>query len=308
MTWTDGYRKSAGSVFAVLFTLLSGSQSAGADVVKTLANLPEVTRDGFVKIVADRPLSASQGKRVLDLIERAYEFDIDQLGWKKTGNLAMPMTVAVVSDKWMKAHRLRFMGGSFNSTVFAVRDEMFSNPVYDGVIAHELTHLLVMRQFLGDEARNHGWSAVMGEGMASHNGKRFRLATNQKRYPQHRIPANDIDQTMTGLDAKQVFSETGDVAESNRFRYPVGLQFIEFVRLRLDGKGHSDAIRQFGAMVADMARTHKPFDKEFQEHFGTLLDGAHLQFVQFITSTENNPAARFADTILMPKKPGTEDE
>jgi hypothetical protein len=270
--------------------------------------LPLILQTKFIRLVSDKPIMKAQAQEVTSTVETAYDFDLDQLGWSKKGALAEPFTVSIVSRSWRDKNKLHFMGGTFARDLFCLSDDVFVEPVYMGVIAHELTHMLVIRSFNGAEARDYGWSALMGEGLALHNGKMFRLARQKDIYPQGRVPANSIDQDMTGADTQRMFSLTGEAAEGNALRYPVGQQFVEFLRVGLNGKGRSDAIRQLGVIVADMAITHRQFKDEFPEHFGTKLADAQIQFVRLIKQTEKHPDQRFAGTILMTKKPGSPDQ
>ncbi len=292
---------------AMTLWILTHPVSAAELTAEEVAKLPERLKTDSIRVLSDKPLKKEQAQRVLKTIENAYTFDLLQLGWERKGAFGAPLTVAILSTGYMNKHNTFFRGGTFNRALFAMSENFLLNPVYAGVAAHELTHLLVIRNFGDIDGRALGWSALMGEGLANLNGAKFRITTQKSILTDGRVPAKDLDQKMTAADVRKMLSLKGDLAENNPFRYRAGEQFIEFLRVRLNGKGDKNTITKLGSVLATMAKTHAKFEEQFQKQFGTNLDDAHDQFIQFIGKTEGKPHERFAGTVLREKHPGEPD-
>jgi hypothetical protein len=84
--------------------------------------------------------------------------------------------------------------------------------------------------------------------------------------------------------------------------YPLGRQFIEFVRVDRKEHGFPDAIPKLGEIIADMAQTHKTFEVEFEEKFGVKLSSLQKQFEELLRNTQGNSDARFKNTIFQQAK------
>ncbi len=294
----------------VLVFFLGTSFSWAKERNVPVETLPVFYQDELVKVVSDTKLTEAEALKIADLVKQAMKFDKEQLGWDNITCLDKPIMVGVLTDKFQKQYfDCTFMGGSFGPNFFAMADDYATEKAFYGVVAHEITHTFVGRLFGKFNQRTIGWSAVWGEGIALNMGKRFRLATQKDIYPSGHVYVNKKDESLTGEDARFVFSceNSKDLTKDQKIKYdslcyPVGQQFIEFIRIHLNGKGCPDTIKIIANILTDMAATHKPFNDEFKEKFGTEYSIAQEQFIKHLITTQTDPEKRFAGTIFEPNR------
>lgn len=286
------------------FCLLSCAPlAAGTVPLEVVKAQPVVGKRGLIVLHSDKPLSDQQMDWIINTAQRAYEFDLQQLGWDASDPaFSRPFNVVVISRAMLADNGWTLGGGTFSGEIFAINGRCFDDqqPYYIGVIAHELTHLLVNRRFGQTNLRELGWYPLMGEAIAIENGMHFRVLNEPDLYPDHRLPASKALEQMTGDAARQNFSDAATLRAHRDS--DMGLLFIEFLKNLKDARPSSDSPHlRIGRILAQMARDGTHFDVAFEAEFGISLQAAQDQFVQYMRRTEGNPADRFTGTILMPR-------
>lgn len=286
--------------------------SFGEPQNKLLYKLPMIYSDGFIRVVSDTKISAAEGKALAEVVRKAIEFDMRTLSWNADTNNGC--WIAIISREY----------GNRTLHTDAVEPDLFVGGLetyrkdkqrFSAIVAHELGHIIVYRRFGKVNPRLLGWSRPWDEGLAQSLEYRFELASNQQQYPHGCVKARSGDMRLTADDAIWIFAQEKLVARKNGYElsaedqqrwadcvYPLGRQFIEFIRVDLnDGKGCPDAIPKIGNLVKRIANSHQNLDVEFQNEFGIELSEVQRQFVEHLRRTQKNPALRFQNSIIEPE-------
>ena len=280
---------------------------AGNVPLAAVKEQPVVARQGLIVLRSDKPLTPEQIKWVAGTAERAYQFDLKQLGWDPADPaFTRPFDVVVISRAMLAERGWTIGGATYSGDVFAMNGRCLEDqaPYYTGVIAHELTHLLVNRKCGKTDLRELGWYPIMGEGIAIENGMRFRVLNEPDLYPDHRIPAHKALEEMTADAAKKNFTDAG--TQRAHGDSDMGLLFIEFLRAHPadkspDKSAVEDVQQRLGRVLTSMSQNGAHFDAAFKEQFGIALEKAQDQFVQHMRQTAGDPTVRLAGTILIPR-------
>ncbi|MBS2023343.1 MAG: hypothetical protein JST92_13100, partial [Deltaproteobacteria bacterium] len=117
------------------------------------------TPDGFVTVVTDTNLSATEAATDAQRIAAAYQFDRDAEHWADTTLVDSPVTVRVLE----KAPD-GILGRATEPKTFLIQLDYLRTPGSEATIAHELTHLPDFRE-LKRKHRDQYWL----EGRANSN-------------------------------------------------------------------------------------------------------------------------------------------
>lgn len=292
-------------VCVALACILLSCNSAGAGTVplSVVKQQPEAAKRGLVVLRSDKPLGDQQIDWITSTAQRAYEFDLKQLGWDAADPaFNKPFNVVVISRAMLSDKGWKLGGGTFSGEIFAINGRSLEDqqPYYIGVIAHELTHLLVNRRFRQMNLHELGWYPLMGEAIAIENGMRFRVLNEPDLYPDHRLPASKALEQMTADAVRQNFADAA--RQRAHHDSDMGLLFIEFLKNLKDAKlSPEESQMRLGRILTRMSQNGTHFGAAFQSEFGITLDSAQNQFIQHMHRTEGDPASRFAGTILMPR-------
>ncbi|RTL36659.1 MAG: hypothetical protein EKK48_25830 [Candidatus Melainabacteria bacterium] len=309
------------NLLAIMAIVFTGSACApvfasfGQPENKQLYNLPTVYESSFARVVSDCRIPKAEAKAVAAMVTDAVNFDMEALGWTSK-SLKKKYCVAILSTAYAKKTLNAEPGGeALELDLLASNYENYKKDKirFSTVLAHEIAHLLVYRTLNGLNPRQLGWSRPWDEGLAQSLEYRFDLAKHKYLYPSGRIPARSYDNRLTADDAIWLFQQEKFVArkegydldkkEQERWAdcvYPLGRQFIEFIRVDLNGSGCPNAITKIARVVYEMANTHQMFDVEFKREFGIDLVDVQNQFVEHLRETQNNPKIRFIKGIISP--------
>ena len=299
----DSERFCRNGIALLYLAIACGQAIAGSVPLSAVKEQPIVAREGLVVLRSDKPLAPDQVKWMMQTAERAYLFDLKQLGWDAADPaFARSFDVVVISRAMLADRGWKLGGATYSGEVFAINGRCFEDqqPYYIGVIAHELTHLLVNRRCGQTNLRELGWYPLMGEGIAIENGMRFRVLNEPELYPEKRLPAHKALEQMTADDAQKNFADAG--TQRAHGDSDMGHLFIEFLRTHnADKSSNEDVQLRLGRVLTLMSHEGSHFDGAFKEAFNIPLAQAQDQFVRHMRQTEGNPAARFDGTILMPR-------
>lgn len=308
-----------GTFFALGIYMSPASASFGEPENKLLYKLPTIYSDGFIRVVSDAKISKAEGAKVAAVARKAIDFDLNTLGWDNAKTAKNGYCIAIISRDYGKRtlHSDGFGGEALEGDLFAGGLETYRKDKqrFSAIVAHELAHIIVYRCFGNVSARKYGWSRPWDEGLAQSLEYRFELTSYKQKFPSSRMKARWGDMRLTADDAVWTFEQEKFVARKQGYElsakdqqrwadcvYPLGRQFIEFIRVGLhDGEGCPDAIPKLGKVIQRVAKSHRMFDVEFKEEFGLELSDAQREFVDHLRKTQNSPLMRFKDSIIEPE-------
>ena len=285
---------------AILFTGLLASANDGSPPLEQLLNaLPPITSDDKIRLRSDVNLPASQ--EICSRLHQIFDFDLNIQGLKNDPRVNRPLEVGLASEQKIASLINTRMGGrALGARAFVSHAQGFtgSTAAYDWYVAgHEIEHVIMAR--LG--ATQPALPTYLVEGIACSVGAHCcrELGIGSKALQQQakklsQVSAQDVE------DVFQNFRVSSDIAEFRNtgklfIGEHIGGLFVEFMACRM-----SDSPSKFFLNWAAFSKRlggGTPFETAFQQEFGFSIEKAQSEFIQFIRRTENNPAARFQNTV-----------
>lgn len=242
--------------------------------------------DQFIQIWSDHTLDQDRSEWIAERVYDAYEFVSEQEAWRDEDILwSTPLQVRVV-----RSIRSGVLGYAQPPNVFVVEDDYLDNPLSEGTLAHELTHVQDGRQLRGAKL-----PSFVLEGRALTNGHEYRMALGQDE--------NDYDRQMaesaagfTSADADAILDEFYDVGWKMQ---AMGTFLVEYMRTTWNGRGVPDIHPRLSRMIETMAGG-VDVEAAFETEFGVPATALLESFGEFLDRTQNDPAGRLQGMMWAP--------
>jgi len=238
--------------------------------------------DGFLRILSDRELDSARCKSHMARVMKTFAFVTERAAWKDKAVLtAQPLRFAVLGDPALKV-----LGYAQGPNLMVMKDAYMDNPLSEGTLAHELTHIQDLRQLRGKRL-----PSFMLEGRALTIGQAYRMHIGQK--------PGDYDRQMARSAA--TFSAEQAMALLENYRghgwnnQAIGTVVVEYMRVQWNG-GIADINPRLSRMIERIA-AGREFDLAFQDEFKTPAETFADTFAGFLNATQNNPQQRLRGTI-----------
>lgn len=264
----------AGFLFAVLCllptprTAVAQSQEYGVQCVHA---------DVF-EIRSDREIDQETCEWIAHRVERAFRFVIEQESWQDEDLLwSTPLQVRVVESIASGA-----LGYAQGPNLFVVEYAYLDDPLSEGTLAHELSHIQDARQLQGATL-----PSFLLEGRALTNGHEYRMAMG--------LEQTSYDQQMAGsaagftaADAESLLDKVRDAGWEMQ---AMGTFLVEYMRVRWNGTGVPDIHPRLSRMIETMAGW-ADVETAFEYEFGTPATALLEEFQQFLNETQADPDER----------------
>jgi len=270
--------------FGLLVALPVLLYMANASPAENPANFPLRCKsgDGFLLVQSDRELGLDRCRSHIARVIRAFNFVADRSGWKDRSLLtARPLKFTVLGDP-----ALRVLGYASGPNLMVMKDAYMDNPLSEGTLAHELTHIQDLRQLRGKRL-----PSFMLEGRALTIGQAYRLHVGQK--------LGDYDRQMARSAA--IYTPEQAMALLNNYHghgwnnQAIGTVVVEYMRARWNG-GIPDINPRLSHMIERIAGGRE-FEMAFQDEFKASADAFAEAFTNFLQATQNNPQQRLQGTM-----------
>jgi hypothetical protein len=251
-----------------------------------------VYQDDRVALFAPPGLSAADASQLAALVEKAFDFVLQQNAWPDPEAVQGRFTVEVLpNDEFQR--RYPGAGAAYWSDRIFIPDSAFVSWGTSSAnsVAHEIAHLQDDRQ--GDllkapryfmEGKAFRLGDVFSETLVENNG---------------RIRANaQMIASFESATLRPKMALTRSVMENEAG----GAFFLEYLRVHLDG-GTPD-VPQRAARVFDRIGQGQTYEAAFHAEFGRSPLEALERFYAFLDQTQDDPHARIAGTIYeQPRRP-----
>jgi len=237
--------------------------------------------DGFVRVDAERAIDRTRCLAIAERVVRAYAFVAAEAGWTRQDRLrAKPLKFRLRNGS------MRGLGYVEGPDLMVVREAYLDQPLSEGTLAHELTHIQDARQLKGRRL-----PSFLAEGRALVNGHAYRMALGQEK--------GDYDRRMAASAATFTTENAGrllrDFEGGGWDNQAIGTALVEFVRTRWNG-GVPDANARLSRMVERMG-AGDGFDSAFKKEFGVPFGGLRNSYMKHLDGTAGDPRARLDGTI-----------
>jgi hypothetical protein len=249
-----------------------------------------ISSDGFLRVYSDHSIAPARCRAIVERVEKAYRYDSEHEGWRKPALLwRQPLTIRVLGDGDGKGGAMKssVLGYAIGGKFFVVRDSYLDDPLSDGTLAHELTHVQDARQLRG--GRLPSW---LLEGRALTNGHNYRIQLGLAEDSFDRMVANSAVNCTTG-DAAHVL---GTFREQGLKMQNIGTFFVEYLRTKWRGHGVGDVHTRLSRMIEAIA-SGLVFEQAFEGEFGEPLSSAVAAFQKYLVDTEASPRQRLEGTM-----------
>ena len=238
--------------------------------------------DGFLQIQSDRDLDPARCKSHVARVLRAFAFVTERAAWKDRSLLtARPLKFTVLGDATLKV-----LGYAQGPDLMVMKDAYMDNPLSEGTLAHELTHIQDFRQLRGKRM-----PSFMFEGRALTIGQAYRIHVGQA--------PGDYDRQMArsaaGFTAEQAMELLENYRGHGWNNQAIGTVVVEYIRARWKG-GIADINSRLSRMIERIA-AGRVFEQAFQEEFGESADAFADAFAGFLRATQNDPKQRLQGTM-----------
>lgn len=260
---------------------------ANASAAESPANYPQRCQsdDGFLRILSDRELDPVRCKSHVARVMKAFAFVTERAAWKDRSLLtARPLRFAVLGDP-----ALNVLGYALGPNLMVMKDAYMDNPLSEGTLAHELTHIQDFRQLRGKRL-----PSFMLEGRALTIGQAYRLHVGQKPGDYDRQMARSAA-TFTADQAMELLENYGGHGWNNQ---AIGTVVVEYMRVKWNG-GIADINPRLSRMIERIA-AGREFELAFQDEFKASADAFAEAFSGFLRTTQNSPQLRLQGTMWQP--------
>jgi len=261
--------------FVIVFMFLLFQSASLAVRAEDEFEIQYVTPDKFLEIWSDHKIDQARCKSICDRVMKAYQFNAKQESWKNPELLyKQPLKFRVVGSIKSKV-----LGYAQGPNLMVVGDEYLDDPLSEGTLAHELTHIQDARQLNGGKL-----PSFMLEGRALTNGHSYRMSIGQAENSYDTKMANSA-MRFTTADADEILNEMSGVGWNMQ---AMGTFLVEYMRTKWNGAGVADIHPKLSKMVERIATGvdgEVAFEKEFGMPFTALLES----FKKYLNATSNSP-------------------
>jgi len=238
--------------------------------------------DGFLEIYSDHSLAPARCKSFVVRALKAFAFVSERAAWSDPGILtARPLQFAMVGEDAIKV-----LGYARGPNLMVMKDSYMDNPLSEGTLAHELTHIQDIRQLRGKKL-----PSFLLEGRALTIGQAYRLHVGQS--------PGDYDRQM----ASSAVNFTADRAMELLDNYSahgwdnqaIGTVVVEYMRTNWNG-GSADINPRLSRMIERIA-AGREFEQAFQDEFGQTAESFADAFAGFLRATQGDPQRRLRGTM-----------
>lgn len=238
--------------------------------------------DGFLEIYSDHAVDAARCKAIAGRVLKTYAFVTERAAWKDKSILtARPLQFALVGDGAIKV-----LGYAKGPNHMVMKDSYMDQPLSEGTLAHELTHIQDLRQLKG-----HRLPSFMLEGRALTIGQAYRVHVGQA--------PGDYDRQMArsavGFTAEKAAELLDNYSAHGWDNQAIGTVVVEYMRTQWKG-GIADVNPRLSRMIERMA-SGREFEAAFQDEFEESAEGFAEAFATFLRGTQGNQAARLKGTM-----------
>jgi len=238
--------------------------------------------DGFLEVWSDHPIAPARCKSIVDRALKAYAFVSERTAWKDTAILkAHPLQFAMVGDDAIKV-----LGYARGPNLMVMKDSYMDNPLSEGTLAHELTHIQDIRQLRGKKL-----PSFLLEGRALTIGQAYRLHVGQSPGDYDRQMARSAA-NFTADRAMQLLDTYGGHGWDNQ---AIGTVVVEYMRADWNG-GVADINPRLSRMIERIA-AGREFEQAFQDEFGVSAEAFADAFAGFLRATQGDPQRRLQGTM-----------
>ncbi|MGA0024074.1 MAG: hypothetical protein ACO3F9_05445 [Burkholderiales bacterium] len=238
--------------------------------------------DGFLLILSDRALDPERCKSHVARVIKAFAFVADSAAWKDRGPLtAQPLRFSVLGDPALKV-----LGYAQGPNLMVMKDAYMDNPLSEGTLAHELTHIQDLRQLRGKRL-----PSFMLEGRALTIGQAYRMHIGQKPGDYDRQMARSAA-TFTAEQAMELLDNYRGHGWNNQ---AIGTVVVEYMRVQWNG-GVAGINPRLSRMIERIA-AGREFDLAFQDEFKVAAEAFADTFAGWLRTTQNIPQQRLRGTI-----------
>ena len=273
--------------FLLAFCLILGS-SAAVQAKEEHFELLYTSEDKFLEIYSDHEVDPARCKAVSDRVIKAYDFITRQESWHNPSILhAKPLQFRLLGGS------MKVLGYAQGPNLMVMKDAYMDDPLSEGTLAHELTHIQDLRQLQGAKL-----PSFMLEGRALTNGHAYRMYLGQgENSYDHQMAGSAIN--FTAAQAEILLSEYRGRGWNNQ---AIGTVLVEFMRTKWNGTGVPDIHPRLARMIERMAQGLE-FEAAFQKEFGTKVEALGELFAIHLNQTQHDPQARLRGTIWQSTSP-----
>lgn len=238
--------------------------------------------DGFLHVYSDHRVDPARCKAIASRALKSFAFVTDRAAWKDRGLLtAKPLEFALVGDD---AHNV--LGYAKGPNLMVMKDSYMDNPLSEGTLAHELTHIQDLRQLRGKRL-----PSFMLEGRALTIGQAYRLSVGQA--------PGDYDRKMArsavGFTADQAAALLDNYGGHGWDNQAIGTVVVEYMRTQWKG-GIRDVNPRLSRMIERMAAGAE-FEQAFKAEFGVSAEAFAADFTGYLRTTQADAKRRLQGTM-----------
>jgi hypothetical protein len=273
------YLRRALPLFALLCLTIAPGASEASDEDYTLKCQSD---DHFLQIYAAHDIDAGRCKGIVPRVLRAYAFVAERAAWKDKSLLtAKPLQFALVGDS-----AINVLGYAQGPNLMVMKDSYMDQPLSEGTLAHELTHIQDLRQLRGKRL-----PSFMLEGRALTIGQAYRLHVGQT--------PGDYDRRMArsaaGFTADQAMALLENYSGHGWNNQAIGTVVVEYMRTEWKG-GIADVNPRLSRVIERMA-AGREFEQAFQDEFGVTAEAFADAFAAFLRATQGDAKRRLRGTM-----------
>jgi hypothetical protein len=238
--------------------------------------------DRFLEVYSDHAVDAARCEAIVARVLKAFAFVTARAAWKDRSLLtARPLQFALVGDG-----AIRVLGYAKGPNLMVMKDSYMDNPLSEGTLAHELTHVQDFRQLRGKQM-----PSFMFEGRALTIGQAYRIHVGQA--------PGDYDRQMARSAADFTAEQAMELLETYHGHgwnnQAIGTVVVEYMRTRWKG-GVADINSRLSRMIERIA-DGRDFEQAFQDEFGDSAEAFADAFTGFLRATQNDPRQRLQGTM-----------
>jgi len=226
----------------------------------------------------------------------AWRFDASRMRWTDPRGMEAPLTLRLISVQRMKTEHAGLLGFAWGRDLFVVSLAVLDDPFANGTLAHELAHIQAKRA-LGKVSEKGLVPRYFIEGHGNIMGRAYRdyLGITKHNYDAGKAR---LILRLTGEEARTILTDNSfgakDPKDMDKME-AMGIFFMEYLRVRLHGRGFPDVVERMGR-VFELVGRGQTYQGAFQTEFGASVDRVAADIINFFRHTESHPAERLRGT------------